>query len=210
MTSFLLCHECYSWVQPRHEHCPECTAAIDSHRHDPSLAQLRNTLGDVMVRLGEVRVPRRLLPEYGLLYATTRGLYFLPHLVNETTEMRMHRVGPPMFWLMVALVFWPVRLVLPFIRGKKLKPTRIHTYHPQLLTGSESELLPQLLMDNPGAFFLPNRLIRMMQRRRGRWVVDRVHGAKVVFNPEGDNDMFHERMEALAGSPQWQHLVLER
>ena len=209
MMSFLFCQECFTWVNPHNEHCPECMAIVDQTRSDPPFAQLRTTLGDVVMRLGEVRITRRLLPERGLLYATTRGLYFLPHQIDEITEYVEHRVPPSWLWYMAAFVFVPLRLIIPFLRTKQLKEVQVHVYRPQLLTAAESDLLPELMMDNPGAFFVPLRVVRMVEFKRDRWIIERFPGSKIAFQPDADARKFHERMRELVRSPDWRHVMFE-
>ena len=205
MMSFLLCSECFGWVQPRDGHCANCLAQMDSARPDPPLTLLRASLGDVLQRLGDVRVSRRVLPERGLLYATTTGVFFLPHEVEQITQVTEQRVGPSILWSIAALVWSPLSLVIPFLRTKRLREVSREVYRPLLLTTSQSDLLPELLMENPGAFFVPARHVRHVVRRRDKWIFERMHGAKVVFHSDDNPGLFHERMEELVRTPDWQH-----
>jgi hypothetical protein len=206
MMSFLLCQECFGWVQPHNSHCPDCLAIVDPGQPDPSYAQLRSTLGDVLLELGEVRVSRSLLPSRGLLYATTKGLYFLPHRIEEVLETKEEQVNPSILWSLAAVVWWPLRLVIPLLRTKRLRQIQVQVYCPQCLTAAESDRLPELLMDNPGAFFIPNRAVQFAERKRGRWIVERLQGGRVVFKLDGDSQEFDERLHDLTRSPEWQHL----
>ena len=85
--SLMLCHECYSWVEASDGYCPECTYPLDASAADPPLHELRSIIGEIVVRVGEVRVPRGLLPDRGMLYATSNGLFFLPHRFERVTQM---------------------------------------------------------------------------------------------------------------------------
>jgi len=180
---------------------------VDSTRPDPSCEQLRPHFGDLVSRLGEVRIRRRILPEVGMLYATTKGIYFLPHRIEEIIQLTEERASPSLLWTVAALVWSPLSLLLPLLRPKQLREVPTQVYRPQLLSAAESELLPELLMDNPGAFFLPARSVRLIVRRGDRWIVERVQGAKVVLRPENDGLRFHERMQEFLGSPEWQPMA---
>jgi hypothetical protein len=205
MMSFLLCQECFGWVQPRNSHCPECLAILDLNQPDPSPAQLRSALGDIVGELGEVRISRRLLPERGLLFETTKGLYFLPHRIEEVIETKEEQVNPSILWSLAAMAFWPLRLIIPFLKTKRLKEVHVQVCCPQSLTPAESDRLPDLLMDNPGVFFIPNRAVQFVERKRDGWIVGRSHGKRVIFKADGAPE-FHDRMQDLVRSPAWQHL----
>src|SRR5687767_2333358 len=116
MQSLLLCHECFDWAEPAHGHCPQCLSVVDAALPDPSPDELRRSLGDVLLRLGEVRLLRRRLPDRGLLYATTRGLYFVPHQVRYVEETLPEPEGPGLWWALAAIVFTPVAILLPFVK----------------------------------------------------------------------------------------------
>lgn len=74
----LLCHACFTWVFPRNDDCPECGRQIKLGDPDPPRSTLQEILGSVLFPIGRIRVRRKHLPEHGLLYATTMGLFFLP------------------------------------------------------------------------------------------------------------------------------------
>ena len=207
MSSYFLCSHCYNWVRPYNGHCPECAAGIDIEQPDPPLDQLRTDMGELVMPLGAVRIARKHLPGQGLLYATTRGLFFLPHRVEQVTRFEERRVGPPLLWRIAALLWSPLYLLLFFFRGREVREIQVAEQRPQVLETHEGELLPELLMDNPGAFFLPLNSIRGIERRRDRWLLDRNYGGRITVQADADYRLFDERMCRHLESPEWQHVV---
>lgn len=207
MSSYFLCAHCYNWVRPHNGHCPECAGGIDIEQPDPPLDQLRTDMGDLSTPLGSVRIPRRNLPGQGLLYATTRGLFFVPHRLEHVTRFEERSVGPPLLWRLAALLWSPLYLLLFFFRGREVREVQVAEHRPQLLAPHEGELLPELLMDNPGAFFLPLNSIRMIERRRDRWLIDRIYGGRVTVQADTDQQLFDDRMCRHLDSPEWRHIV---
>lgn len=210
MDALLLCHECYDWVVPTQGHCPECLSVVDDARPDPSYDDLRETLGDVLLRIGEVRLLRRRLPDRGLLYATTRGLCFLPHQVQYVREVREEQVGPGFGWLVASLFFSPLAIILPFLKSKRLKPVERPVHSPIWLTEQDSSRLPDLLMDNPGALFVPLQGIRVLEHRGRRWHVDRRLGRRISFEAADQPHLLPERFRELTGLVDWRPLWIER
>ncbi len=206
--SFLLCHECFNWVEPKDGRCPECIESIEAAVPDPSEFELRTTIGDIVFRLGEVHVRRRMLPDRGMLYVTTNGLYFLPHDQEDV----LHLVESPtteasLMWSLAAMVWSPLMLVLPFVRSKETKTQRIQVPCPKYLTTEDSDLLPQLLMTNPGVFFLSRKSIREMSLKRRRWRIERFQGSPVRVKPEDNAKFFHHLMGKLALSDSWEQAI---
>lgn len=208
MVSLLLCHECFTWVLPQYGRCPDCQAAVDRLHPDPSPEDLRNILGDLTLRLGEVQVRRKHLPPVGLLYATTRGLYFVPHTLEEVTEFVEEEAGDgTLLWSLAGMVWTPLSLFSLLYRSTKLTEQQKDVYRPQLLNSRHSDRLPSLLMDNPGTFFIPRRAIQHVEQRWRGWIVRRLNASPVRFRPLAGRRFFNERMvELLDTAPEWQHV----
>ena len=204
--AFLLCHDCYSWVEPADGRCPECRESVDPSATDPPLSTLKSVIGELSQPVGPVRVRRRLLPERGTLYATTNGLCFVPH--KAVYVMRDVEVsGPPsLFWTLATILWSPLMFVMPLVRSKQHRQQRIQTLQPRDLS-PEDDQLPLLLMQDPGTFFVPLRSIRHIRRRRRRWIIERRQGASVRFQAEHDDRALRHRMSELLASPTWQGLM---
>lgn len=202
--SLLLCHECYSWITPADGRCPECQLIVDESAPDPPLHALRSAIGDVVGPLGEVRVRRKLLPEYGMLYTTTNGLYFLPHRLEQETRMESRpSAGEPLIWSLATLAWSPLALVLPLVSQRKKQPVQVPVLRPLFLCQADSQRLPQLLMENPGVFFLRRQAIRGWKRRRNHWTIARDQGPALKLTPESDHQAFHRRLSQLAEGDRW-------
>lgn len=199
MASFLLCHECYTWVVPIDDRCPECTNAVDAATPDPSLPLLEHAIGEINGLIGEVRVRRPMLPERGLLYSTEGGLYFLPHELDHVTEMKPAApTGSSLMWSAAALVVTPLIFVLPFVSVKRLKESSRPVYRPRYLNVGERRRPAELLMENPGVFFVPRRSIRDVRKRRRHWIVERIQGRSLRMTPDANRRTFHVRMGELS------------
>lgn len=147
---------------------------------------------------------RKLLPECGMLYTTTNGLYFVPHRLEQETRME---TGPtasePLIWSLAALAWAPLTLVLPFVRNRNERPVQVTVLRPLFLSRADSDRLPVLLMENPGVFFLRRQSIRGWKRRRGHWTIQRDQGAALKLTPESDHQSVHRRMSQLAEAERW-------
>jgi hypothetical protein len=162
-------------------------------------------IGDIVHPLGEVRVPRRLLPEYGTLYATRNGLYFLPHATEDVTHLVERRAPHASLWWTLASLLWsPLVFVVPFVKARELKESPVRVLRPQRLTPADSSRLPELMMENPGVFFVPRRSIRQVQRRRQRWIIDRTPARPLKLTVESDRGDFQERLSDLFADTSWQ------
>ncbi len=207
--SLLLCHECFTWVRPVDGRCPQCLQPVEQAMPDPPLHVLQAEIGEVLHRIGEVKVRRRKLPDQGMLYATTNGLYFIPHLSERVTELiETHSAGSSMLWSLAALVWAPLMLVLPFVKSKQLKARDVQVVRPQYLSPDDSHQLPQFLMDNPGVFFVSLKSIRLVERKRNRWSIVRAQGTPVNFKPVFSPQVFHRQMAELIESDSWQHVMV--
>lgn len=200
--SLLLCDECLCWVEPMYERCPDCQQTLDTSTDDPPLSRLERVMGQIVGVLGEVHIDRKLLPDRGLLYQTANGLYFLPHQVERQTQLvPAVDVETSILWSLAAIAWSPLVFVAPFLKQKKTYVERqVRVYRPHQLSLDDSKLLPQLLMQNPGVFFLARDSIRAVERRRNCWRVVRMHGAALKITPLNDRDTFDEQMDGLVAS----------
>ena len=170
----LLCHECYFWVSPRDGRCPECDHVVDSGVPDPPTESLNRLIGPAVQPIGNVRFRRAMLPDRGMLFETTNGLYFVPHVVTRRMKLVERREsGRSFLWLLASLVFTPLILVLPFLKFKKLTAEEVPTFEPCELSAEQRNRLGELLMQNPGAFFIPRNAIRGFTRRWRRSIYGR-------------------------------------
>ncbi len=202
--SFLLCHDCYTWVEPDDGRCPECLLVMDLSAADPPAGQLLLVMGEIVGRLGEVRVSRRLLPEWGTLYATTRGLFFVPHEPDDAPAMGAAPLfGASLMWSLGSLLWSPLVFLLPFVRTDVPQETAVRVLRPRYLSPEDSAMLPELLMAHPGSFFLPKNQIRSMTPKRSRWMIDRSIGSRLTFSPADSPGVFREKLSTLLATSDW-------
>jgi hypothetical protein len=71
------------------------------------------------------------------------------------------------------------------------------------LTLEQRARLGELLMQNPGAFFIPRSSIRRFARSWRRWVIERRHGAKLKLQPETDPQEFERQLHGLLSQDAW-------
>jgi hypothetical protein len=208
--SLLLCHHCYTWVEPYGEYCPVCHEYLDLAAPDPALPILQAAIGDIVCCLGEVRVRRKHLPGRGMLYATTNGLIFLPHRIEEVTRMAEEpSAGSSLLWTLATLAWGPLALVSSLTRVKRVRPKRVRVYRPWLLTEAQSELLPRLLMDDPGVFFLARGSIHIIKRRWKGWSIERRQAGRLWLRPESSPRHFQSRMAELTASEAWCDVLID-
>lgn len=202
--SFVLCHDCYTWVEPEENRCPECQLVMDLSEVDPPLDQLRSVMGDLIQHLGEVRIPRRLLPEWGTLYATTEGLFFVPHELDHSLRWQTTEInGTTLMWSLGAFVWSPLLVLFPFIRGTTEQKS-VEVLRPRYLMDETYCELPDVLMNNPGAFFLSRRQIRAVSRKRKRWIIERTLGNNLQLSPVEPVQPFDEKFDRLLQTSNWQ------
>lgn len=165
---------------------------------DPSIENLQWVIGDVVRRIGEVRFQRRLLPSTGTLYQTVNGLYFVPHVLKRRQEIvECLQAGRSLFWILASLVFAPLMFIVPFIRSKKMDTQIVTVYRPANLRLHERHRLAELLMKNPGAFFISTQSIQHITRKRRQWLVDRRQGGPMRFSAIVDPEIVEHRMTQL-------------
>ncbi|MFO1019260.1 MAG: hypothetical protein U0903_00955 [Planctomycetales bacterium] len=203
MDSLLLCAECYTWVLPVGGHCPDCLAALSASTADPTLEELGLVMGELLHPIGEGRVLRKAYDLPGTLYVTTEGFFFVPHVIQDGVETQERITHGSLFWNILALIFPPLRLFLFAFPRKVKQEIPIQTFHPQQLLPEDSHLLPQLLMDHPGAFFLPRSKIQSIEERRGIWWIDRPRGRTLLIQPDSKDRQFQVRMNELRHTRDW-------
>lgn len=209
--SFLLCHECLTWIEPYDGRCPECVSVVEASAPDPSRIALETAIGELLGRIGEVRIRRRMLPDRGTLYCTTNGLFFLPHsMENVELLVESRRVHPASLWRLAAAVWWPLMFVLPFVKTRQVETRMTRIVCPHILSADDGLQLPDLLMENPGVFFISRKSVRTIARRWNAWIIRRKQGAPLRLRPESNARVFHTRMADLVASEPWQHVALGR
>jgi hypothetical protein len=206
--ALVLCQQCLSWVEPIAEQCPQCDYPIDLRSADPTLDELAAAIGPLIGRIGPVRILRTTLPDRGCLYATAGGLFFVPQSAERVCLVPIG-CSP---WSSRSLLLAAVRLMRLLHKGMLLprqlrlgpwsdRPSlRIEILRREvpLLSPDDGGRLPELLMDNPGAFFFSRRSIRTMRRTFSGWALMRPNNLALRIKPLGDRDTFHKQMSAFA------------
>lgn len=206
--SYLLCHGCYSWVEPKDERCPDCLQSVDSASMEPPLHSLQTTIGPVVRRLGEVSVPRKSLPDRGMLYATAGGFFFVPHQVEHVVRMKETEAPTPtLLWSLASLIWSPLVLVAPLFRSKRREPKWVPVFRSRFLKPGQCDPLPTLLVEHPGTFFVTRDSISVIRRKRHRWILERLATPPVKLKVQGNRAAFHRRMRELLAEEPWQSLA---
>ncbi|MCA9071432.1 MAG: hypothetical protein KDA84_21035 [Planctomycetaceae bacterium] len=202
--SFVLCHDCYTWVEPEENRCPECLLLMDLSEVDPPLTQLGSVVGELVERLGDVRIPRRMLPEWGTLYTTTEGLFFVPHELDHSLRWQTPQInGTTSSWSLGALIRSPLLILFPFVRGT-VERRSAEVLQPRYLVEESQSDLPRVLMNNPGAFFLSRQQIRAVSRKRRRWIIERCNGNNLQLSPVEPVQPFDDKFQRLLRTSDWQ------
>ncbi len=208
--AYLLCHECWTWGEPCRQSCPHCGHLLDPAEPDPPVQQLQALLGELVARLGEVHVRRKALPQHTTLYATTTGLFFLPHRQEwDVRPVEDFTAATSLLLTLAAIIWSPVALLRPFMGGSRSKPQRVLIRRPRFLDLDDSDLLVELLMNDPGSFFIPRRTIQLVQRKRRYWVIQRHPGSDTIFEPLGHWVRFAEKLKDLAQHSSWGDVLIE-
>jgi hypothetical protein len=197
--ALILCHQCLSWVEPLGRQCPQCDFPLDARLPDPSPDKLSAVMGQLVRCIGDVRIARAPLPECGSLYETTHGLFFVPHRLER---VRLIRGGAPQRTWRAMLRSFGRRA---FRRSEVHRPAmrmEVAVDSHQPLGPCDSGELPNLLMQNPGVFFLSWRSIQMVRRSFWGWTILRSNSLHLRLKPVGDHAGFHERMAELAAGVQ--------
>lgn len=208
MSALVLCRECYSWAEPRGDSCPVCRGPLDLDQPDPTPEELRGLIGPVERCLGEVRTPRALLPDRGLLYLTSGGLLFLPHDVSRLAVAPAGwSASASLLWALASVVWSPLAVAGAIFRLRANRPREIVLPMPRRLAVGEAELPAAFLMDDPGAFFIPRRSVRLVRRAWRGWVVECGDRRPVKFRP-AEPAAFAAGLEDAAGGSKWAGVVL--
>jgi hypothetical protein len=182
MSALALCRECYSWAEPREDACPVCRGTLDLNQPDPTPEDLRDVIGRVERCLGEVTTPRKLLPDRGLLYLTSGGLFFLPHDVTRVPVLPAGwSASDSLMWALAALVWSPLAIAGALLRFKAAGLREIVIPIPRRLPSGDYELPASFLMDDPGSFFIPRRSVRLVRRTWRGWLVECRDRAPIRF-----------------------------
>jgi hypothetical protein len=180
---------------------------MDLSTVDPPLTLLREVMGDIVERLGEVRIRRPMLPEWGTLYATTRGIFFVPHEMDQALAVDAGPfTGTSLMWSLGSFFWSPLMFLMPFLGGEESRESLVRVLRPRRLTTVDSAQMPELLMENPGSLFLPRPQIRAITRKRGMWWIERSLGSPLRLSPIDSPRMFQENIARLLASPAWQLL----
>lgn len=181
--SIRLCQECSQWVSTRDGRCPDCQEALPERvSPDETDTRFRSLVGEGRRRIGQIRIVRRSLPTDGFLYETANGLFFLP----DRSLIRRRLVEQPAsspLWSLASVLWAPLMFVSPFLNRRELREKDTIENVPIRLEGEDLQLLPDFLSRTSGAFFLPARNIRMVRQKRNRWIVERVIGSNIAFQP---------------------------
>lgn len=196
--SLILCHQCYSWVEPLGEQCPQCDFPLDARAPDPSPEKLNAALGQVVGRLGDVRIARAALPDQGSLYETTQGLFFVPHRLEQVKLVRGETLVRPLRTALAAWLRAPLGLLGTAPGPPSAARMRIAVDEHPPLGPEDSGKLAALLMQNPGVFFLPRRSIHKIRWTLWGWTISRPNSLALRVKPMADRGRFHERMSAWA------------
>lgn len=184
MSALVLCRECYSWAEPRGDACPVCRGTLDVDQPDPTPEQLRDAIGRVERCLGEVATPRKLLPDRGLLHLTTGGLLFLPHDVSRLSIPAADwSPWSTLLWGAAAVVWSPLAVAGAVVRLRAAGPREVVVPVPRRLALGDDVSPAALLMDDPGAFFIPRGRVRLVHRTWRGWVVECSDRGAVRFRP---------------------------
>jgi hypothetical protein len=196
--SLILCHHCLSWVEPIGEQCPQCDYPLDARAPDPSSEELSAAIGQIVGRIGEVRIARAALPNQGSLYETTQGLFFVPHRLEQVKLVRGETAPRRLQTVVAAWLSAPLDLLRrsPDRRPAARMEIAVDEHPP--LGPADSGKLPALLMQNPGVFFLSSRSIHKVRWSLWGWTILRPNSLALRVKPIADRGRFHERMSAWA------------
>ena len=160
----VFCQQCFAWIEPQSELCPECGCPVVLDQPDPDLDTLVRIIGTPLMFLGAARVERSALPSFGELIGTTEGVLFLPRLHRRLNGA----------WEGVASTrlpgWWPFRgdHTSPKFLDWLRRPSGVRVFEPAKEGEPEPipTSLPDRLLDSPGAFFVERRFIRAISARK--------------------------------------------
>lgn len=208
MSALVLCRECYSWAEPREDACPVCRGMLDLSQPDPSPEDLRGVIGRVERCLGEVTTPRKLLPDRGLLYLTSGGLFFLPHDVSRLpVPPAGWSASASLMWALAAVVWSPLAIAGALLRLKANGPREVVIPIPRRVPSGDFEAPASFLMDDPGSFFIPRRSVRLVRRTWRGWLVECRDRSPVRFRPK-DSAAFAAGVRDATCGTSWAGVVM--
>jgi hypothetical protein len=196
--ALVLCRQCFAWVEPLGNQCPQCDYPLDVRTPDPSPQELGESIGRLVGRIGEVRIVRTALPDRGTLYETSNGLFFVPHRLEHA---RLGRGSAPRRRLrsfMAASLRAPLALFWTGPSRAGAARVEVAVDIPRPLEAHDSAELPHLLMRNPGVLFVHWRSIQHIRPSLWGWTVTRPNGLVLRLRPLGNRGSFGERMAAVA------------
>jgi len=196
--SLILCHQCFSWVEPLGEQCPQCDFPLDARAPDPSPEELSAAIGQFVRRIGECRIARAALPDRGSLYETTQGLFFVPHRLEQVKLVRGEKPPRRLRTVVAGWLKAPWRLLSGAPGGRRAARMEIAVDEHRPLGPEDSGKLSSLLMQNPGVFFLSRRSIDKVRWTLWGWTISRPNSLVLRLKPLVDRGRFHERMSAWA------------
>jgi hypothetical protein len=196
--SLMLCHHCFAWVEPLGEQCPQCDYPLDARAPDPTPDELNTAIGRIVSRIGEIRIARIDLPGQGSLYETTRGLFFVPHRLEQVKLVRGESAPRPFRTALAAWLSAPFELLRGEFSHHSSTRMEVAVDEPRPLGPEDSGKLASLLMQNPGVFFLPRRSIHKVRWTMRGWIISRPNSLTLRFKPTVERGRFHERMNAWA------------
>ncbi|MFT4555404.1 MAG: hypothetical protein ACI93T_002868 [Porticoccaceae bacterium] len=184
--SIRLCQECCQWVFTRDGRCPDCQDALpETINPEESDVRFRDVVGEVLGRMGHVRVTRRKLPPDGVFYETANGLFFLPYRTVTKRRLVEQSAASPM-WTVASILWSPLMFLSPFLKRRELREKDFIEIEAIRLGKEDLQLLPDFLSRVTGAFFVPTRNIRAITQKRGHWIVERSIGPKITIQPVAD------------------------
>jgi hypothetical protein len=198
--ALVLCQQCLSWVEPIAEQCPQCDYPIDLRTADPTAEELAAAIGPLISRIGPVRISRTALPGRGFLYATTGGLFFVPHSFERVRLVSAEHFRRSLRSIFFGLLRAPSRIlrrgVAHGVWGRYRSPMQvdISIHESPLLGPDDGDRLPGLLMDNPGICFFSRRSLRAIRHTFSGWALVRPNNFTLRVKPRGDRANFQKYM----------------
>ena len=192
----VFCQQCFAWIEPQSELCPDCGSPVVLDQPDPDLDTLARIMGAPVMFLGAVRVERSALPSFGELIGTTEGVLFLPRLHRRLNGA----------WEGVASTrlpaWWPFRgdhtspKFLDWLR--RPSGVRVFEHATEGEPASIPTSLPDRLMDSPGAFFAERRFIRSISARKRMVKLDRSPFRSITLVDETEDGSLCASLNSLA------------
>lgn len=181
--TLMLCRHCFAWSEPLENWCAGCHLPLNADEPDPDLHVIEAVLGELRQEIAEVRLCRRQLPELGTLFLTTGGLLFLPHRtrpVLDRDELLADPLVPAKAAGSAPATSFFGRLVT--FSGSWLSREREGVANGELCFDLR-RTPAELLMDDPGVFFVARDSIQKVRLSGRACWIDRVRGAAVKLQP---------------------------